>query len=137
MNAIFGLTADKQSTEPQVYAGHSWQDPKYRQFLKQTDVPNPPMTWVTLDEQADSINDAFFVASEDRNGNTAWGDIPASYHNGACGFSFADGHAEIHKWRSSTSWYPVKFVFYTKNFDALGRQDFQWYWDRVGYTLFR
>ena len=23
---------------------------------------------------------------------------PAAYHNGACGFMFADGHAEIHKW---------------------------------------
>ena len=26
-------------------------------------------------------------------------DFPASYHNNAAGFSFADGHAEIHKWR--------------------------------------
>ena len=28
-----------------------------------------------------------------------WGNMPANYHNGACGFSFADGHAEIKKWR--------------------------------------
>jgi prepilin-type processing-associated H-X9-DG protein len=26
-------------------------------------------------------------------------DFPASYHSGAAGFSFADGHSEIHKWR--------------------------------------
>jgi prepilin-type processing-associated H-X9-DG protein len=25
--------------------------------------------------------------------------MPANYHNGACGFSFADGHAEIKKWK--------------------------------------
>jgi prepilin-type processing-associated H-X9-DG protein len=25
-------------------------------------------------------------------------DFPASYHNGACGVAFGDGHAEIHKW---------------------------------------
>jgi prepilin-type processing-associated H-X9-DG protein len=25
-------------------------------------------------------------------------DVPATYHNGACGFAFADGHSEIHKW---------------------------------------
>jgi len=25
-------------------------------------------------------------------------DYPASYHNGAGGFTFADGHAEIKKW---------------------------------------
>ena len=28
-------------------------------------------------------------------------DFPASYHNGACGFSFSDGHAEIHKWKGN------------------------------------
>ena len=26
-------------------------------------------------------------------------DFPASYHNGAAGLSFADGHAEIKKWQ--------------------------------------
>jgi prepilin-type N-terminal cleavage/methylation domain-containing protein/prepilin-type processing-associated H-X9-DG protein len=30
---------------------------------------------------------------------TTWVDIPASYHNRAGGISFADGHAEIKKWR--------------------------------------
>jgi prepilin-type processing-associated H-X9-DG protein len=25
--------------------------------------------------------------------------MPASYHNGAAGFAFADGHSEIHKWK--------------------------------------
>ena len=28
-----------------------------------------------------------------------WANLPANYHNGACGFSFADGHAEIKKWQ--------------------------------------
>ena len=40
----------------------------------------------------------------DANGNataTKIIDTPASYHNGACGFSFADGHAEIHRWSGS------------------------------------
>jgi len=87
-----------------------------------------------VDEQADSINDAFFVVSIDP---SAWGDLPASYHNGACGFSFADGHAEIHKWRSGTSIYPVKFTFYTMNFDAAGKADYQWYKLRTGYTIAR
>jgi prepilin-type processing-associated H-X9-DG protein len=26
-------------------------------------------------------------------------DFPASYHNGAAGFSFVDGHSEIKKWK--------------------------------------
>src|SRR2546425_5207472 len=27
--------------------------------------------------------------------------LPSSYHNGAGNFNFADGHAEIHKWRDA------------------------------------
>src|SRR2546426_7399595 len=30
-------------------------------------------------------------------------DFPASYHNKAGGLSFADGHAEIHRWRDRKS----------------------------------
>jgi prepilin-type processing-associated H-X9-DG protein len=92
------------------------------------------MTWVTLDEHPDSINDGFFTVPIDPGW---WGDIPASYHNGACGFSFADGHAEIHKWKSATSKYPVTFRFYQMPFDAVGHLDYQWYKERTGYVLYR
>jgi prepilin-type N-terminal cleavage/methylation domain-containing protein/prepilin-type processing-associated H-X9-DG protein len=62
-------------------------------------------------------------------------DIPASYHNGACGFSFADGHAEIKKWRSASSMYKVQYFYpSTKPFDAAGRADFNWYLERTGYV---
>ena len=37
-------------------------------------------------------------------------DFPASYHNGACGFSFADGHAEIHKWIGSKIKAPASYT---------------------------
>src|SRR5947209_2324271 len=62
MNAFFGLSSDKPGSDPNdanSWAGRSWaENGTYRQFLKQTDVRNPAMTWVTVDEQADSINDA-------------------------------------------------------------------------------
>ena len=32
-----------------------------------------------------------------------WTDLPASYHNGAASFSFADGHAETHRWRFAST----------------------------------
>lgn len=136
MNALFGLTADTPVTpeDRNAFVGRAWFNPSYRQFLKQSQVPVPAMTWVTVDEHPDSINDGFFIAGI---GQTSWGDIPASYHNGACGFSFADGHAEIHKWRSATSKYPVTYSFYTVPLDAAGKLDFQWYTDRTGYTLYR
>jgi prepilin-type N-terminal cleavage/methylation domain-containing protein/prepilin-type processing-associated H-X9-DG protein len=132
MNALFGLTSDGADSSAD---GHAWFNSQYRQYLKQSDVLRPAITWVTLDEQADSINDGFFIVTYP--GASAWGDIPASYHNGACGFSFADGHAEIHKWKSATSIYPVKYTFYTIPFDAVGKNvDYQWYNDHTGYALF-
>jgi prepilin-type N-terminal cleavage/methylation domain-containing protein/prepilin-type processing-associated H-X9-DG protein len=70
-----------------------------REYRKQTDItkPAPASCWVTLDENPYSINDGWFVC--DPNQPALWVDCPASYHNGACGFGFADGHAEIKKWR--------------------------------------
>ena len=73
-------------------------------YLKRGDMvaPGPSETWVLIDERMDSINDGFFVVWMPGYGNmssTRMVDFPASYHNNAAGFSFADGHAEIHKWR--------------------------------------
>jgi len=63
--------------------------------------PGPAMTYVILDERQDSINDAYFVVEMDGYpdiSKTKIVDYPASYHNRAAGFAFADGHSEIHKW---------------------------------------
>ncbi len=67
-----------------------------REFRNQADIISASMTWVLIDENPWSINDGWFVS--DPNQPTHWVDIPASYHNNAGGLSFADGHAEIHKW---------------------------------------
>ncbi len=83
--------------------------PDYRQFLKLSAVPNPANLFVTVDEHPDSLNDGYFLNNADRLGLTQWGDLPASFHNGACGFSFADGHSEIHKWRSRVTKLPVRY----------------------------
>jgi prepilin-type N-terminal cleavage/methylation domain-containing protein/prepilin-type processing-associated H-X9-DG protein len=73
--------------------------PTYRVFRKQSDIvhPTPANCWVTIDENPDSINDGWFVC--DPNNTTEWPDVPATYHNRAGGVSFADGHAEIKKWK--------------------------------------
>jgi prepilin-type N-terminal cleavage/methylation domain-containing protein/prepilin-type processing-associated H-X9-DG protein len=141
MNGLLGLSGRDADYWDANAAGRSYFFPQYRQFLKQAQIPQPANTWVTVDEHPDSINDGFFIVilnPMDGNINkTAWSDTPASYHNGACAFSFADGHAEIHKWKSSTSKYPVTFTYanFTVPFDTLGLQDFQWYKDHTGYTL--
>jgi prepilin-type N-terminal cleavage/methylation domain-containing protein/prepilin-type processing-associated H-X9-DG protein len=138
MNRLFGRSNNDPSDN--TARGLSWSDGNYRQFIRATDVPQPSNTYVTVDEHPDSINDGFFVCDPPSPMGMAaqWGDLPASYHNGACGFSFADGHAEIKKWQSTfTSVYPVKYSFSVRPFDAKGKLDYVWYRDRVGYVLAR
>src|SRR5688500_13901977 len=80
-------------------------DPIYKYIKNMGDFihPGPAETWVHLDEHPDSINDAGFFNPH----ISTWVDIPASYHNNAAGFSFADGHAEVHKWTASLKDIPV------------------------------
>jgi prepilin-type N-terminal cleavage/methylation domain-containing protein len=74
-------------------------DVTYVTFTKQTSIRGPAMTWVLLDENPNTIDDGWFVAKP--NTPNAWYNIPAAYHCGAGGISFADGHAEIRKWRDN------------------------------------
>jgi prepilin-type N-terminal cleavage/methylation domain-containing protein/prepilin-type processing-associated H-X9-DG protein len=62
-------------------------------------TPGPSQTWAYVDEHPDSINDAGNFAPNSDNNIV---DVPANYHNGACGYAFADGHSEIKKWTGPT-----------------------------------
>jgi prepilin-type N-terminal cleavage/methylation domain-containing protein/prepilin-type processing-associated H-X9-DG protein len=73
----------------------------WRGFKKISDItrPGPVDVFVFLDEHPDSINDAvYFAILNGYGGLYGWCDIPANYHNGACGFAFADGHSTIKRW---------------------------------------
>ena len=137
MNSIFGRFSTANNTSDPTFQGINkgvdWGFPRCKQFLKQGEVPRPSKTWLVLDEHPDSINDGFFVNNP---AASSWQDLPASYHNGACGFSFADGHSEIKKWQSATSKYSSVRYQYPPlmNFDAAGRKDFAWYLERTGYV---
>ena len=141
MNALIGKSSPQgyDSGDPS-WRGRSWAESgRWRQFIRTSDMPSPALTWLTVDENPDVINDAFFIASSDRN-NSAWGDVPASYHNGACGFSFADGHAEIKKWHGRLALLGARPPFYggiPGNYLTIGtaieRSDWRWYWERTQY----
>jgi prepilin-type processing-associated H-X9-DG protein len=135
MNALIGWSGTDGWDDRD---GKAWADQGYRQYLRQTDFRQPAMVYVTLDEQADSINDGFFIVPMTPG---TWGDIPASYHGGAGSFSFADGHAEIHKWRSAASIVPVTAqpgYWNPPPLDAVARNvDYQWYKDRCGWIPYR
>jgi prepilin-type N-terminal cleavage/methylation domain-containing protein len=55
---------------------------------------------VFVDEKDDSIDDGEFLIQETSGGTSEIANMPAAYHAGAGLVSFADGHAEIHKWYS-------------------------------------
>lgn len=93
MNLFFGANAPN-------FNGVNGNYSTYRQFMKATSIPTPDYLFVTCDEHADSINDG--ALSDDPSPTvSSWGDLPASYHGGAGSFAFADGHAEIHKFKST------------------------------------
>jgi prepilin-type N-terminal cleavage/methylation domain-containing protein/prepilin-type processing-associated H-X9-DG protein len=94
----------RSNSMSQVFDYGSWLPAgPWRVYAKATQIVLPTKTWVLVDEHPDSINDAACAVQMAKPGDTTARiiDFPASYHGGACGFSFADGHAEIHKWRGA------------------------------------
>ena len=88
--------------------------------------PGPAMAWVFVDEHPDSINDGCFFNNIGWSPNQyRWTDLPASYHNGACGFAFADGHSEIHKWIVGSTKQQVKIIDFG-GLDCPNSADYAW-----------
>jgi len=96
-----GLYAN--TPEERASRGGSLWYPDYIKYDKLSDIVRPPPSelWVFNDEHPDSINDGWEIT--DVTSTAQWVDLPASYHGGAAGFAFADNHAEIHKWKESST----------------------------------
>jgi type II secretory pathway pseudopilin PulG len=78
----------------------------FRTYSKESDIvcPTPGNLFVFCDEHPGSMDDAYFQVS---GSNPIFPNVPASYVDNGCGFSFADGHGEIHKWKGTTLLIPV------------------------------
>jgi len=111
-----------------ITGGSTWYS-AYRNYNKTSDViaPSPTELWMVNDEHPDSINDGWEIMNvTDPN---AWVDLPASYHNNACGFNFADGHSEIKKWLEASTRVKVKYAQYN-SFPAPKSRDIAWIIER-------
>jgi prepilin-type N-terminal cleavage/methylation domain-containing protein/prepilin-type processing-associated H-X9-DG protein len=87
--------------------------PNYYWARKMSDLvsPGPVMSWVFIDEHPDSIDDGVLYTNPGyTNGTGVFTELPGSLHGGACGVSFADGHAEIHKWVDPLTVHPVTYT---------------------------
>ncbi len=109
-------------------AGSTWY-PGYFGYNKTSEVirPGPSDVWLMNDEHPDSINDGWEIMNPtDPN---SWVDLPASYHNAACGFNFADGHSQIKKWLEPSTVVKVKYSQYN-GFTAPKSRDIAWIIER-------
>jgi prepilin-type N-terminal cleavage/methylation domain-containing protein/prepilin-type processing-associated H-X9-DG protein len=71
------------------------------QYVKDSDIikPSPADAFVFCEENMWTINDGYLeIDSHDG----TFPDAPGAYHNNAMGVSFADGHALIHKWQTTS-----------------------------------
>lgn len=103
MNAAVGTKADGKPVD----AG--WLDGSYTHVAGRTwytygrldAIVNPPpdRLWVFIDEHPASINDGAFAVSMTRPEKII--DWPGVQHDFGAGAGFADGHAEIHKWKDA------------------------------------
>jgi prepilin-type N-terminal cleavage/methylation domain-containing protein/prepilin-type processing-associated H-X9-DG protein len=99
-----------RSLSMNCYVGNpsrTWTSPsRYTQCKTYAQIKSPVDMFVFLDEREDSINDGWYASDPD----TKWQiiDYPASYHGNAAGYSFADGHSEIHRFRDARTMPPVK-----------------------------
>ncbi len=98
--------------------------------------PGPAMTFVILDERPESINDGYFVVQMNgynpaQLGPTELVDYPGIAHNRACGFGFADGHSEIHRWVDAVINAPLPPV--TTICLANSARDIRWLQDRCSH----
>ena len=88
-----GLYDPTLSSTTSSIHGRGWR--KY-DILSHIIDPSPSDLWIFADEHPDSINNGGFVLYPHT--DTIWRNLPANYHNGACGYAYADGHAVIKKW---------------------------------------
>lgn len=94
----------------------------------------PSRLWVLLDEREDSINDGFFVVDmlsyPHKPQMDFLYDVPASYHNGAGGLNFADGHAEIHRWLDARTRPPLTPKSVAQHIPSPNNRDLRWLQER-------
>lgn len=79
----------------------------WQTYIKNSDLTGalaPSSLFVLIEEHPNSINDACFdvyAPTSPFDGNMRFIDTPGANHDGtSCGISFADGHAEMHKWNN-------------------------------------
>jgi prepilin-type N-terminal cleavage/methylation domain-containing protein len=109
----------------------------WRVFYKMTDLTllQPVNAWIFCDESMWTLNDGYLQMNLNA---PNFPDAPANYHGAVNCFSFAEGHAEAHKWKGALISGPpyVKNVTGTFYVPTRGAQDPDWLWLKL-HTSFK
>ena len=94
-----------------------WND-GYFSFHKTSDLQaiGASQALVFVDERDDSIDDGEFAIDM---GTAQIPNVPGDYHGGSGGITFADGHAEIHRWQSPDVLRPQQMGTQTKKWEFM------------------
>jgi len=119
-----------------TFGGWSWGN--FKIYRKQSELfnPGPSHIFVFLDMRQDSIDMGNFAADmagwPDQPASYGFFDLPGFYHGHACGFSFADGHAEIRPWRDGRTMPPlVPEGYVSDQFASPNNPDVAWLQERA------
>jgi prepilin-type N-terminal cleavage/methylation domain-containing protein len=98
----------------------------WKVFVKISDLRTiqPVDAWIFSDENMRTLNDGYLQCSENF---PDFPDCPANYHCGSDCFSFADGHAEVHKWLGALRGVPYAHGNTGGDWPSSG-QDPDWLW---------
>jgi prepilin-type N-terminal cleavage/methylation domain-containing protein len=104
----------------------------YRAFTKASDLqtcPGPSLAFVFCEENMCSMNDGYLQVN---NSAAIFPDVPGSYHVWQCGFSFADGHAEIHNWTTPVLKLAVRSGYTAASLSTTPNNvDWRWFTERA------
>jgi prepilin-type N-terminal cleavage/methylation domain-containing protein/prepilin-type processing-associated H-X9-DG protein len=87
-----------------TYADTARDNPLNLRKFTQIRNPSPSQTWVFIDEHEQTIDDGVFILGNPGafpgtgTGPETWESYPAERHSTGANLSFADGHAEHHRW---------------------------------------
>jgi prepilin-type N-terminal cleavage/methylation domain-containing protein/prepilin-type processing-associated H-X9-DG protein len=82
------------------------EDSGAKYYVKTGDIvaPDPSSAIVFVDENTytllSPVSDGYLEISTTK-GSAGYPDAPSARHNNGCGLSYADGHSEVHKWKTS------------------------------------